>query len=108
MVLAVAVFPYARSAGLGRLYHDHSRPWPLTYALVLAVAAAVVLFGAGGLLLCLIAFAATLGIGAFMDGRIGGLTGDTYGAIGVLVELLLLYVAAAAMGGDWLRPRFDL
>jgi cobalamin synthase len=36
--------------------------------------------------------------GHFLAGRLGGLTGDTYGALAVVAEILVLYVAVATIG----------
>ena len=107
MVVAVACFPYARPAGLGRLYHDHARPWPLVLALASAVGFAIALLGAGGLALALAAGLIALLVGAFAAARLGGLTGDVYGAIGVLTEVALFLLAATTTKQHWLRPWWD-
>jgi len=108
MVIAVALFPYARPAGLGRLYHEHARPWPLVLALVSGVVIVVALLGAGGAVLAALAAAVALLFGRFATGRLGGLTGDVYGATGMLVEIAVWYSALALGGRGWLTPSLGL
>lgn len=103
MVLAVALYPYARPSGLGKLYHEHARWKPLMTATVGALACALALLIAGPLLLGVAATVA-LAIGALTTRRLGGLTGDIYGAIGVLTEALLFVIAASPAVEPWIRP----
>jgi adenosylcobinamide-GDP ribazoletransferase len=104
MVVAVALFPYARPEGLGRLYHAHARPGPLLAAAGTSALLALALLGAGGLVLWLVAGGLALLLGRFASARLGGLTGDIYGAVGVLTEVVLLLAAASATEHGWLRP----
>jgi cobalamin 5'-phosphate synthase/cobalamin synthase len=103
MALALAVFPAAQPSGLGAAYRVEGDPRPAVVAtlLALAVVAATVAvaptgpasaraLAAGGL-----ALAVALGVGGWMSRRLGGLTGDTYGALGVVTETAVLYAALA-------------
>ena len=103
VVLAVALFPYARPAGLGRLYHDHALPAPLAIATLIAVLSAFATFQAAGIALLAVAGAVAFTVGALVRQRLGGLTGDVYGAVGVVAEVVLLLVAAGAADHGWLR-----
>lgn len=103
MVLAVAAFPYARPEGLGRLYHEHARPWPALVAGGSAFLLSAVLFGMAGLALLALTSLLALGAGWFAYRRLGGLTGDIYGAIGVISETALFLLASGDTHG-WLRP----
>jgi adenosylcobinamide-GDP ribazoletransferase len=94
MALAIALFPSARSAGLGAAFHAARGRWPLVIAtaIVVGVALATPALGlASGIATVLVV---TLG-GRFLTGRLGGLTGDTYGALAVVSETLVLYLALA-------------
>ena len=98
-VLSMAVFayPYAREKGLGRDMKDNLR-WPqVILATILSVLSAWWFSGPVGLL----AFALSgslLWLGAsFILRRIPGLTGDSYGALCELTELMILFIFAAGV-----------
>ncbi len=92
MVLAVACFPLARTSGTAAYFSTgfHQTQWMI--ATLLAVGSAA-LFGWRGLLSALLS-ALTAGIGGrWAAARLGGgLTGDVYGGMCELVELLCLIV----------------
>jgi adenosylcobinamide-GDP ribazoletransferase len=94
MLVALTLFPAATVSGLGAVFQSGAGkasgtagtllmlPFVLIAGLTGVVAlgvAAIVLFGSGGML----------------TRRLGGLTGDTYGAIAVLTETATLFVAVA-------------
>lgn len=98
MVYALATFPYARSQGKGVAFHGHgSRPFIVATAV--AVIIALVLWPERGLLLFVAVAAWTTLAGRFMAARLGGLTGDCYGAIGETAEVLVLLGATIAWRG---------
>lgn len=90
MALAIVGFPYARASGMGAAFKEAGRGWHVGLATFAAVGVGLGLWlpwgGAAIALVALIALAA----GRFMVGRLGGLTGDCYGAINELVEAVLL------------------
>ena len=95
MSLAVITFPYAREEGLGRAMKDHTGWKSLLLATVIAGLVAWscgrctgVIF-AGGVVIIWLA------LSQFFVKWLGGLTGDTYGAICELIECCVLigYVA---------------
>ena len=101
MVMVIAGFPYARKEGMGKIFSDMADR--KTVAAAGAVTAAGVLPWGG------IAAAALLpglvfawGAGRWLTDKLGGLTGDTYGAIETLTEtvvLLVFFVASWLVGG---------
>ena len=95
--LAVFAFPYAREKGLGRDMKDNVRWTQVLLATVVAVFAVWWFAGWIGLL----AFVLTgilLWLGAgFILRRIPGLTGDSYGALCELTELVVLFIFAAGV-----------
>jgi len=100
MSLVLVIYPYGRASGLGRAMKDHAR-WPQA-VLATVIAGAVVWFGAGrtGLLALALGGIAALLAAEFARRRIGGgLTGDLYGAICVLVETGVLVLFAAGING---------
>ncbi len=92
MVIAIRFFPTARSSGLGATFHQAAGRWTFVTSSLLAVALAAVL-GPIGLAGLLSAMLAAILSAHFFVRRLGGLTGDTYGAIAVLAELLILFVS---------------
>ena len=95
MVGAVAALPYARPEGLGKAMHRAAWPLPTLTAAAIALAASVLLFPAWGA--ALFVFASLVGglIAFYARSRLGGLTGDVYGAIGECAEVAVLLAAAA-------------
>jgi adenosylcobinamide-GDP ribazoletransferase len=105
MTSAVLLYPYARSGpGLGRKVKAGAGYPQLAIATATAVLGTGLCWWAGlgwaALGLLVVAVLATLSIAQWVQSRIGGLTGDVYGAICELVEVVgLLTAAALAQGG---------
>lgn len=95
MAVALVLFPAADPDGLGATFLGGAGRWGVVAASLVAVvtAAALGLLGAVGLGL---AVGVVLLGGRFLMGRLGGLTGDTYGALGVVTETLV-YLAAVGL-----------
>jgi adenosylcobinamide-GDP ribazoletransferase len=97
MALALVVFPYARSEGLGRDMKDHAH-WPqAALATTTALVAAWLVAGWVGLGALALAGLSMLVLARLPLARIPGLTGDTYGAVCEVVELLVLLVFTTAI-----------
>ncbi len=103
MVYSIFAYPYARPAGLGKAFKE-STGWPaflVATLIALAVAEALwPLLGLAGLLLWLSVWLMALLVNAYLKGRLGGLTGDTYGAINELAEVtaLIMVTVFARLG----------
>lgn len=104
MVSAVAAFPYARSSGLGLTMHREARPYPILLAAAISVSACVLFLGAWGLLAWAFAGACALLLGFFASSKLGGLTGDVYGAIAEICETAFLLFAVTGGERGWLEP----
>jgi adenosylcobinamide-GDP ribazoletransferase len=103
MAAATWAFPYARPSGLGAAFKAGVR-WPaVAVATALALVVVWVALGPTGLLLLVVAVALAGLLGAYMKGKLGGLTGDCYGAIDEVVEsgLLLVLLGAAGLAPAW-------
>src|SRR5437879_4767481 len=102
MLLALYVFPNARASGLGVSYRQMVTRGQVLQAgvisLVIAlIAGAWLASGLGlliGLLIWVCAGICALLFGNWINAQIGGLTGDSYGAIEELTEVVLLLVLA--------------
>lgn len=89
MVLAVACFPYARPEGLGKMFHDLAGRGAALSAIIVAAAVAAP-WGAGALLVLMCALGGAWMFDRWAAGKLGGLTGDVYGATEKLTETLVL------------------
>lgn len=91
MVYAIIRYPYARATGgLGLCFKQAGKPQVFVASLIL-VAATVWLAGLKGLAVVGMVILGAMGITAYISERIGGMTGDTYGATGELIETWTLF-----------------
>jgi len=105
MVYAIFAFRYARPEGLGTAYKNATR-WPqITAATVftLAVAAALYpLFSVTGFLLILGVWIIATAFAFYLKYKFAGLTGDTYGAINEVAEVMTLIFVIVIAGSTTL------
>ncbi len=93
MILAIFVFPPARKEGMGRSFKEHFRRQDLAFGTLTALGCSYLVLGPWGLALMGAAGLAAAAGGLVFSHILGGLTGDTYGALceaGELLTLLLL------------------
>ena len=95
MVTAMAFFPYAREKGLGTSFQEGRSRWQAMFALATAALAAALFLGGGGAMLLGVVVVVSLGLGRWMTGLLGGMTGDTYGAVNELGEVAVLVLGIA-------------
>jgi len=94
LALAVVVFPYARRKGLGREMKDHASWKEVALATAIGLAVAWLAGGWLGLVAMALAGATVWAVARFVLARLPGLTGDVYGAISEMVEVVILLFAA--------------
>lgn len=92
MLATMEAFPYAREQGLGTAFEDGRSRWQVVFAFVTATAAGGLLLGAAGLLLLGGVIVVALAMGRWVTGLLGGMTGDTYGAVNEAGEVVVLLV----------------
>ncbi len=90
MVTIIFTFPYAKRSGMGLAFKQGNTWQRLTIATIIALIVAVSLLKLWGLALIAILWLISFGIASYFGSRLGGLTGDTYGAINELAEVLVL------------------
>ncbi|MDE2967352.1 MAG: adenosylcobinamide-GDP ribazoletransferase [Chloroflexota bacterium] len=95
MLATMSVFPYARAQGLGTAFLEGGRWWQVGAGLVTAALAAGLFLGPGGLILFGVATTVALGLGWWMTGKLGGMTGDAYGAVNEMGEVSVLMIGLA-------------
>ncbi len=95
MLATMSIFPYARTEGLGTSFMEGRHWWQVGAGLVTAALAAGLFLGPGGLVLFGVVSAVALGLGRWMTGRLGGMTGDAYGAVNEMGEVSALIIGIA-------------
>lgn len=91
MVLAMFGFPYGREQGLGRDIKDNLGRHDVILASGVALVGAL-LVGQAGLAALGITAASVLLLATYLTRRLPGLTGDTYGALCEVVEMVVLVI----------------
>ncbi|HEX5414331.1 MAG TPA: adenosylcobinamide-GDP ribazoletransferase [Chloroflexota bacterium] len=97
MVTAIGRFPSARATGLGATFQAAGRRRSVVLATLVSILVACAT-GLPGLVACVCAVGVVFLGGHFFTKRLGGLTGDTYGALAVITETAVLFVAVAFRG----------
>jgi adenosylcobinamide-GDP ribazoletransferase len=93
MAWAMIRYPLARNEGLAVLFMAGLGRRQVVLASVLAAGTAFVLLGISGIVLLVVAWLVTTLMARFAVARIGGLTGDIYGATCEVTETILLITA---------------
>ena len=97
MVYAIFAYPYARPSGLGTAFKQKTR-WPgFTVATIITFVVAVALFplfSVAGLLLLIGVWVITAVFSLYFKRKFAGLTGDTYGAINEVAEVMALILVS--------------
>ncbi|HCD72278.1 adenosylcobinamide-GDP ribazoletransferase [Thermovirga lienii] len=97
MVPAITFFPYARKKGLGKSFWSFSTKKEFFVATALISALAIILLGERGLCSLAVAGGGTFLVAKRISQTLGGLTGDTYGAINEIAEILALMIMATRL-----------
>ena len=91
MVMAIACFPYARKEGMGKIFADMADKKTLLLAIAVTLAF-VVPWGQAAVAALVVGLCFAWLVGRWLTSQLGGLTGDTYGAIETLTETVVLLV----------------
>ena len=90
MVSTMAAFRYVREQGIGTSFQVGRNRWQVVFGFATAGAAGGLLLGVGGLILVAAAIGVSLGVGWWVTRLLGGMTGDTYGAVNEVAEVAVL------------------
>jgi adenosylcobinamide-GDP ribazoletransferase len=88
MVVHMALLPYVRSGGLGSAFYTNRRYVAAIEAVVVLVAVCWLVFGPSGCIVAAVWTAAVLALAVYLRCKIGGATGDTFGATCEMIEVL--------------------
>ena len=95
MLATMAAFSYVRRKGLGTAFQAATSWWQVAFGLATAAVAGGLLLGTAGLLLLGAVIASSLGLGWWTSRMLGGMTGDTYGAVNEVGEVTVLVAGIA-------------
>jgi adenosylcobinamide-GDP ribazoletransferase len=99
MVYAIFAYPSARKTGMGQTFKEQTDRWKMIIATLIAIAISVALMKLWGFALMAAIWLNVLVLASFLKGRLGGLTGDTYGALNEVVEVFVLILVPLVGGG---------
>jgi adenosylcobinamide-GDP ribazoletransferase len=102
MVYAVFAYPYAKPSGLGRVFKQEASSSGFLVATVIALAIAVMPSQLAGLFIMFGVWIIVTALAFYLKGRFGGLTGDSYGAINEIAEVLVLILVCLLAHTAWL------
>lgn len=95
VVLATQAFPYGREKGLGQALTTPMQVSGWFFALGVAIVTTIAFLKLSGLVALAISLMVGLAWARALSRKFGGLTGDSYGAVNELVELLFMLVLLA-------------
>jgi adenosylcobinamide-GDP ribazoletransferase len=102
MVYAIFVFPYARPEGLGKAFKQAVGRSEFLIATFLTLLLAVILFPTAGPVIAAGAWIVISLAALYIKRQIGGLTGDTYGAINEIALITVLLAINMLVFNHWL------
>jgi cobalamin 5''-phosphate synthase/cobalamin synthase len=99
MAYAIFAFPgISKTPGLGAIFKQQATWQRLTIATLVTLVAVTVLMSWQGVVLMGGVWVIILGVSYLLRSRLGGLTGDTYGAANELAEVLVLILLPLTVG----------
>jgi adenosylcobinamide-GDP ribazoletransferase len=90
-------FPAAAEGGLGRSFHEQVRRSDFVFATLTAAGAAALIAGVAGLIALLLVWGVAHLAARWWTRDLGGLTGDTYGALCEIGEVVAVAALAASL-----------
>jgi len=103
MVFVMFLFPYARREGKAKVFISGINLKIFILSTIITLACVFAIWKIKGVLVFMVIAAVSYITGKFINRKIGGITGDTLGAINELTEIIiLLSVYALARGNLWI------
>jgi adenosylcobinamide-GDP ribazoletransferase len=95
----MALLPYARRDGLGGIFYRRQPRWAAVWAAAVLAAVGFGILGWRGLLVWAVCMAATAVFSVYTYRKIGGATGDTFGAVCEIMEAVPAFILALGPQG---------
>ncbi len=103
LVLTMFLFPYAREEGKAKVFIKGVNFRIFILSTIITIVGTLALWRIKGLLIFIIVAMGSYIIGKFITNKIGGMTGDTLGAVNELMEALILFgVCVIERSGVWI------
>jgi len=100
IVVHMALLPYARPNGLGAIFYRRQPRWAAVWAAGVLAAVGFGVLGWRGLVVGTVCLATTAALSAYAYRKIGGATGDTFGAVCEIMEAVpAIILALGPQGG---------
>lgn len=100
IVVQMALLPSARPSGLGAIFYRRRPRWAAVWAAGVLAAVSVGILGWRGLMVWVVCMGGTAALSAYAYRKIGGATGDTFGAVCEIVEAVpAIVLAIGPLGG---------
>lgn len=90
MVMVIHLFPYAKKEGFGKAFKLYQKKSQIWIASLWTLLLSFILFFLEGIFILLVSFIVIWIFGSYLTKKIGGLTGDNYGALNEIMEVLIL------------------
>ena len=90
MVLAMFLFPYARADGKALAFFKNTDLKNFTFASTITLFFVMAIWRLKGLSIFVIVASCAYGAGKFISAKVGGLTGDTLGAVNEITQIIAL------------------
>lgn len=100
-ICSIFAFPYAKPEGLGKVFKEQTSWRNLILATSVTLILSSGLFKVKGIALMFGVWLVAMALGAFLSRRFAGLTGDTYGAIIEVTEVIALILVYLLSGWRW-------
>lgn len=90
MVMAMFLFPYARQEGKALVFFKNTDFGNFAFTSVITLFLVAAIWQLKGLLIFAVAASCTYIVGKFISSKVGGLTGDTLGAVNEIAQIIVL------------------
>lgn len=92
-IIGVVCFPYLRKEGMARSFNDYTGKKELLIAVVLSLIICLSTAKLAGLIFLGVTLILSWVLGSYVTSKLDGLTGDVYGAISEITEIVILLVS---------------